>query len=49
MQKEELDDRSPGPSPNDVIISLDNKFVTMWLKEMGHHFDIVKGAGGSRI
>lgn len=40
MREEELDDRGPGPSPNDVIISLDNKFVTTWLKEMGHHFDI---------
>lgn len=44
MRKEELDDRSPGPSPNDVIISLDNKFVTMWLKEMGHHFVISQGS-----
>lgn len=35
MRKEELDDHSPGPSPDDVIISLDNKFVTTWLKEMG--------------
>lgn len=39
MQKEELDDHSPGPSPDDVIISLDNKFVT-WLKEMRRNFSI---------
>lgn len=35
MRKEELDDHSPGPSPDDVIISPDNKFVTTWLQEMG--------------
>lgn len=40
MWKEELDDHSPGPSPDDVIISLDNKFVTTWLKEMGNNFYI---------
>lgn len=40
MWKEELDDHSPGPSPDDVIIILDNKFATTWLKEMGHNFRI---------
>ena len=34
------DDHSPGPSPDDVIIILDNKFATTWLKEMGHNFRI---------
>lgn len=40
MWKEELDDHSPGPSPDDVIIILDNKFATTWLKETGHNFRI---------
>lgn len=40
MRKEELDDHSPGPSPDDVIIGPDNKFVTTWLQEMGQNFNI---------
>lgn len=40
MWKEEPDDHSPGPSPGNVIIGLNNKFVTTWLREMGHDFNI---------
>lgn len=40
MRKEEPDDHNPGLSPGDVIIGLNNKFVTTWLKEMGHDFNI---------
>lgn len=40
MWKEELDDYSFGFFLDDVIISLDNKFVITWLKEMGNNFYI---------